>query len=68
MARQHRIDEAEYLAEAQVRSRILAEIRGRVRQPQPLEDAAAGGLGRLGGAVGGQQTARVVWRLIAVVL
>ena len=43
MARQHRIDEAEYLAEAQVRSRILAEIRGRVRQPQPLEDAAAGG-------------------------
>ena len=43
MARQHRIDEAEYLAEVQVRSRILAEIRGRVRQPQPLEDAAAGG-------------------------
>lgn len=43
MARQHRIDEAEYLAEAQVRSRILTEIRGRVRQPQPLEDAAAGG-------------------------
>ena len=43
MARQHRIDEAEYLAEAQVRSRILAEIRGRVRQPQPLEDTAAGG-------------------------
>ena len=42
-ARQHRIDEAEYLAEAQVRSRILAEIRGRVLQPQPLEDAAAGG-------------------------
>ena len=42
-ARQHRIDEAEYLAEAQVRSRILAEIRGRVRQPQPLEDTAAGG-------------------------
>ena len=43
MARQHRIDEAEYLAEAQVRSRILAEIRGRVCQPQPLEDTAAGG-------------------------
>lgn len=43
MARQHRIDEAEYLAEAQVRSRILTEIRGRVRQPQPLEDTAAGG-------------------------
>lgn len=43
MARQHRIDEAEYLAEAQVRSRILAEIRGRVRQPQPLEDAVTGG-------------------------